>query len=685
VNSEELEQSLRAEFDSHIKTVVAEMKQEVSDFKGNIESELEKHKAHLDEMFREFSEKFGQEKDLDASFTESVTEHLKLARDEGAKITAAAIAEAEEMREAEEPEVQAADDFSDMRDAINEISSKDSQAEILKSLVHHAGQYTPRGAFFIVKNEHLVGWRVFGTEDHPNPDVVREVYFPISSNTSLSESVNSLGTVSTGFGSHEDDSKYLDTLGFGQPENMYAIPLIARGRGVAALYADKGDNGREVNVEALETLVRIAGLTVEVLAAAPAPAKPKVEEASAPEVQEQQPEESYETQQGFVAPVPTEEWAAEEEQASVEEAPAPQQFDAEPVTEEYEVQPAEETQPAFEENTWSQPEQEVQEEVSEFSPEPVSEYETTSDYSAPEAETQDFSTAYEPAVEEDAAPAVDEFQPDSAFEYKEEEAPAQFEAAPQEEASEFEFQQEPAPVEEAPQAETSEFSFEETPSQFEETPQAETPDFSFEQEPSQKEEVSQFDASEQVESPEFEAAPEPNQFEIPSVPTPAVDDFSSINETPAESFDFEGDLSESSLTGQSVETQSGVEAPVVEAPVEEAAPAPPVRSRFGDRNVDLPIEVAEDERRYHNDARRFARLLVSEIKLYNEQKVKEGRDSADLYERLREAIDRSREMYDKRVQPPVAAKFDYFNYELVNTLAEGDEGKLGGSYPGANA
>ena len=115
----------------------------------------------------------------------------------------------------------------------------------------------------------------------------------------------------------------------------------------------------------------------------------------------------------------------------------------------------------------------------------------------------------------------------------------------------------------------------------------------------------------------------------------------------------------------------------------ESTPTAPTRSRFSDRNVDLPIEVGEDERRLHNDARRFARLLVSEIKLYNEQKVKEGREAQDLYERLREAIDRSRDMYDKRVQPPVAAKFDYFHYELVSSLAEGEENRLGGSYPGA--
>jgi hypothetical protein len=111
--------------------------------------------------------------------------------------------------------------------------------------------------------------------------------------------------------------------------------------------------------------------------------------------------------------------------------------------------------------------------------------------------------------------------------------------------------------------------------------------------------------------------------------------------------------------------------------------APLGARRYGAADVDLPIEVAEDERRLHNDARRFARLLVSEIKLYNEQKVKEGRSQGDLYERLREDIDRSRQMYDKRVAPPVAARYDYFHQELVNTLAEGDPNKLGEGYPGS--
>lgn len=115
------------------------------------------------------------------------------------------------------------------------------------------------------------------------------------------------------------------------------------------------------------------------------------------------------------------------------------------------------------------------------------------------------------------------------------------------------------------------------------------------------------------------------------------------------------------------------------ATVEPAAP----RRRYG-TEVELPVEVASDEeKRLHIDAQRFARLLVSEIKLYNEQKVADGREKNDLYERLREYIDRSREMYDKRVKPEVAQKFDYFHHELVTTLAQGDAAKLGSAYPGA--
>jgi len=136
-----------------------------------------------------------------------------------------------------------------------------------------------------------------------------------------------------------------------------------------------------------------------------------------------------------------------------------------------------------------------------------------------------------------------------------------------------------------------------------------------------------------------------------------------------------------------VETELPVPAFVPMAPGSAAQYSTPLgstRRRSAIAEPDLPIEVGEEERRLHNDARRFARLLVSEIKLYNEKKVKEGRSQSDIYDRLRDDIERSREMYAKRVAPPVAARHDYFHQELVNTLAEGDSAKLGSGYPGAS-
>ena len=82
---------------------------------------------------------------------------------------------------------------------------------------------------------------------------------------------------------------------------------------------------------------------------------------------------------------------------------------------------------------------------------------------------------------------------------------------------------------------------------------------------------------------------------------------------------------------------------------------------------------AEDE----NGARRYARLLVSEIKLYNESAVQLGRQKRDLLTRLRPEIERARRLYEERVPASVSARGMYFHQELVQTLADGDPGLLG--------
>ena len=89
-----------------------------------------------------------------------------------------------------------------------------------------------------------------------------------------------------------------------------------------------------------------------------------------------------------------------------------------------------------------------------------------------------------------------------------------------------------------------------------------------------------------------------------------------------------------------------------------------------------PVRTPEEERR-HEEAKRFARLLVSEIRLYNEQAVQAGKTGRDIYQRLKEDIDRSREMYEQRVPAEVRAQSNYFFDELVRILADGDQDALG--------
>jgi hypothetical protein len=135
------------------------------------------------------------------------------------------------------------------------------------------------------------------------------------------------------------------------------------------------------------------------------------------------------------------------------------------------------------------------------------------------------------------------------------------------------------------------------------------------------------------------------------------------------------------------------------APVPEpVVAAPPVE-------VELPVAVAETEpvitaaaaaapapatdpyahlspqdADVHRKAHRFARLLVDEIKLYNQVKVSEGRKNKDLYDRLKEDIEKSRATYQKRYGSTAAGGADYFSQELVRSLAEDDTSIMGANF-----
>jgi len=101
----------------------------------------------------------------------------------------------------------------------------------------------------------------------------------------------------------------------------------------------------------------------------------------------------------------------------------------------------------------------------------------------------------------------------------------------------------------------------------------------------------------------------------------------------------------------------------------------------GARSAPAPADAVQADDVTRDRARRFAKLLVEEIKLYNQTKVSEGRVHGDLYTRLREDVEKSRAAYQKRYGERVR-DIDYFGQELIRILADGNPAAMGADFPG---
>ncbi len=89
-------------------------------------------------------------------------------------------------------------------------------------------------------------------------------------------------------------------------------------------------------------------------------------------------------------------------------------------------------------------------------------------------------------------------------------------------------------------------------------------------------------------------------------------------------------------------------------------------------------DLTPDQQALHLRAQRFARLKVSEMRLYRADAVRLGVKRADLYLVLKSEIDSARADYRKEF-PGV---LDYLYLELVGNLANNDDRLLGPLFPG---
>jgi len=112
-----------------------------------------------------------------------------------------------------------------------------------------------------------------------------------------------------------------------------------------------------------------------------------------------------------------------------------------------------------------------------------------------------------------------------------------------------------------------------------------------------------------------------------------------------------------------------------------AAPAAVAESKLSADAGPAIGNLSADDQELHKKAQRFAKLLVDEIKLYNQSKVAEGKQNRDLYKVLREDIEKSRATYDKRYGGTPVAPARYFDSEVVRILADNDRSLMGSDFP----
>lgn len=140
-------------------------------------------------------------------------------------------------------------------------------------------------------------------------------------------------------------------------------------------------------------------------------------------------------------------------------------------------------------------------------------------------------------------------------------------------------------------------------------------------------------------------------------------------------------MAESEAHTANASASAEVQSAVIELDPPLAEPLPLGRAEIeGSPEPPPAAAMSPEDQDVHRKAQRFSRLLVDEIKLYNQAKVAEGRKNKDLYDRLKETIEKSRATYQKRYGNTVAASANYFQHEIIRSLAEDDLSIMGANF-----
>jgi len=85
-------------------------------------------------------------------------------------------------------------------------------------------------------------------------------------------------------------------------------------------------------------------------------------------------------------------------------------------------------------------------------------------------------------------------------------------------------------------------------------------------------------------------------------------------------------------------------------------------------------DIEENNTHMHREAKKLAKIIVSDISLYNKDKIEKGLTEDTFFELLRNEIEKGRTFYNSRVSPDVLTKTNYFD-EALEDFIRGRRGR----------
>lgn len=566
--------------------------------------------------------------------------------------------------------------FRAVRDAVANLDRAESQEEILARLLEQSTSFSSRAALLLNDPNGLKGWASVGFDNAPP---IQDVSFPLHDQRAWSKLSNGAGSLVL---APEDCDFLCSRIGAARPMEGILVPLVLRDRVVAALYADRTDEEAFLSLEALQVLTYASAQALEMLPLRQrrstatldmAPADTE-EDASVGVLSEAPPAVAPAVEAG-VEPVSDIPLSDTEVSPPVSVDTTPQQA-AEAELPAWDATSGE-GEPAPSAGEGGLTEAEVQ---AGFALEPLESPTADSVATAPQSWSEPVSGGEELSMGQEVlsdssaplspvTPQTEEILPEPQFE-RVPETP-QYELLDPTDAGSASGGVQPPPQTQPGGEALRGFSIGDTegelmdaPSPQPGTPEATPPPTSPSPQETARLSMEGTEPGNVAQAAPPAAAPSPVMEEvgpdvvgretqlIPLAPGP-TGPRSPTPEPPAEAVEEHG------IGTSEVVPPTDVQGPGRAFAPQQAQPQP----------------EAEDP--VHEEARRLARLLVSEIKLYNEEQIETGRRMGNIYEQMKEDIDRSREMYEERVDQRVRGSADYFHQELVKMLAGGDPSILG--------